>query len=141
MRLSLTYKNKSSSFESSEVFYRIYSVTLKRIQYLATDTQGLIHLLAFLEEITNTKFVKAHNDFQLEELSLFLEKGIFSKSKSLNSLENKETFCKCLCICVAGLNQILKRFPQHYRSLYRLAHFYSKFLDFNVKEYYYFNLE
>ena len=43
-----------------------------------------------------------------------------------------ENFLKCVCICVAGLNQILRRFGQHYRSLYRLAHFYSNFLDFKV---------
>ena len=129
----LTYKNKSSSFESSEVFYRIYSVTLKRIQYLANNEQELSDLLCFLEEITHTKFVRAHSDFQLEELSQFLETNVFATSQIVASLEHRDLFCTCVCICVAGLSQVLKRFPQHYRSLYRLAHFYSKFLDFNVK--------
>jgi hypothetical protein len=128
----LTYKNKSSSFESNEIFYRIYALTLKRIQHFAKDTQYLANLLVFLKQIIASKFVQVHNDLNLEEVSSFLESNIFSKSQMLSQLPDRETFCKCVCICIAGLNQILKRFSQHYRSLYRLAHFYSSFLDFKV---------
>jgi len=128
----LTYKNKNSSFESNEIFYRIYALTLKRIQHFAKDTHYLVNLLVFLKQIVASKFVQVHNDFNLEEVSSFLESSIFAKSQMISQLPDRETFCKCVCICIAGLNQILKRFSQHYRSLYRLAHFYSSFLDFKV---------
>jgi hypothetical protein len=127
----LTYKNKSSSFESNEVFYRIYALTLKR---LSTSTSDLTSLLAFLERVVNEKFVKIHFDFQLEEISSFLNESVFAKSNQIALIEpeqSRATFCKCVCICVAGLSQILKRFSQHYRSLYRLAHFYANFVDFS----------
>ena len=86
----------------------------------------------FLENVTVSRFVKTHNDNQLDEMRVFLEKNVFAVSPIVQTIKNKEIFCKCVSICVAGLNQILKRFSQHYRSLYRLAHFYSKFLDFKV---------
>ena len=128
----LTYKNKSSSFESNEICYRIYVLTLKRISHYLDDAQFLANLLVFLQQVVEFKFVQAHNDFNLEEVSAFLETTVFSKSTLIIHSSNRDTISKCICICVAGLNQILRRFSQHYRSLYRLAHFYSKFLDLRV---------
>ena len=59
----LTYKNKSSSFESNEICYRIYVLTLKRISHYLDDAQFLANLLVFLQQVVEFKFVQAHNDF------------------------------------------------------------------------------
>lgn len=102
---------------------------------LKSTSDEFISLQTFLESVIDTKFVKAHNDFQLEEISPFLNELMSQKFKRISEVSNKEAFLKCICICVAGLNQILRRFTQHYRSLYRLAFFYSKFLDIRCYKY------
>lgn len=120
-----------------KVYYRIYGLTLKKLDSLAltSSSDELSSLQTFLESVIDTKFVKAHNDFQLEEISPFLTELLTQKFKRMADVSNKEAFIKCICICVAGLNQILRRFTQHYRSLYRLAFFYSKFLDLKCYKY------
>lgn len=131
----LTYKTKGNfSVESNEVYYRIYALVLKRIDRLEirSNVEELKSISSFLESIMDTKFVKIHNDFQLEEISLFLIELFKANSKQIYEVEHDDLFVKSVCICIAGLNQILKRFSQHYRSMYRLAHFYSRFLDFQV---------
>jgi hypothetical protein len=134
----ITYKTKSYNYsiESNEIFYRIYTLTLKRIELIGLEPNNDDELKAlknFLEKVASSRFVKTHNDNQLEELGSFLENNVFCNSPIVQAMKNKEIFCKCVAICIAGLNQILKRFSQHYRSLYRLAYFYSKFLDFRVR--------
>ncbi len=131
-----TYKSKSCLYiETNEVFYRMYALTLKRIQKIALKPNSesqLQRISAFLENLTETSFVKSHEDFELETVSMFLQERIFEKSSRLLNIEETDLFINCICLCIAGLFQVLKRFSQHYRSLYRLAHFYSKFLDFRV---------
>jgi hypothetical protein len=132
-----TYRSKSCLYiEINEVVYRMYALTLKRIQRIATRPGGgeaeLQRISEFLENLTDTKFVKLHEDFDLENITMFLQENIFNKSKRLLNIEESDLFINIICICVAGLFQILRRFSQHYRSLYRLAHFYCSFLDFRV---------
>ncbi|CAF0778497.1 unnamed protein product [Brachionus calyciflorus] len=134
----ITYKTKSClNLEANEMFYRIYSLTLKRLEELAFKSNNeneLTQVSNFLETLVETRFVRSHNDFDLDEISVFLQENIFSNSIKLNEIEHKDLFLNCVCICVTGLCQILKRFSQHYRSIYRLAHFYTKFLDFKNLE-------
>ncbi len=92
-------------------------------------------LLTLLESVTETKFVKCHNDFQLDEATLFISELFTTRSKAITEVSNNDTFFSIICICIAGLMQILKRYPQHYRSTYRLAHFYANFLDLNCWDY------
>ena len=129
----ISYKSKScDNLECNEVIYRIYALTLKQIISFNKSEENMKDLYAFLERLTEVKFIKIHEDFSLDETTKFLLNDIFSRSKRINQIPNKDLFLRSVCICVAGLNQILKRFSQHYRSLYRLAHFYSKFLDLRV---------
>ena len=129
----ISYKSKDcNNLECNEVIYRIYTLTLKRLSSFNTSEENMRALCEFLERLTEVKFIKVHDDFSLAETSKFLISDIFSRSKRISQIPNKDLFLNCVCICVTGLNQILKRFPQHYRSLYRLAHFYSKFLDIRV---------
>lgn len=126
----ISYKSKScDNLECNEVIYRIYALTLKRIVTFNTNEESMKRLCAFLESLIECKFVKAHDDLNLEQTATFLEREVFSRSKRIAVIPNKNIFVKCVTICIAGLNQILRRFSQHYRSIYRLAHFYSKFLD------------
>lgn len=129
----ISYKSKScDNLECNEVIYRIYALTLKRLPAFNTSEESMRTLLTFLESIVQVKFVKAHDDFNVADTEKFLVNQVFAKSKFVHSVPNKDVFIKCVVICIAGLNHILKRFSQHYRSLYRLAHFYSKFLDIKV---------
>ncbi|RNA38515.1 calcineurin-binding cabin-1 isoform X1 [Brachionus plicatilis] len=134
----ITYKSKSCyNLEANEMFYRIYTLTLKRLEDIVSKPNcehELSELSNFLENLVDTRFVKAHNDFDLDEISMFLHENVFSSSQKLNDIEHKDLFLNCVCICVTGLGQILKRFSQHYRSLYRLAFFYTKFFDFKNLE-------
>ena len=138
-----TYRSKSCFYiELNEVFYRIYTLTLKRIEKIAQHPKNGIELQkisAFLESLTETKFVKMHDDFDFVDISGFLQEKVFNKSQQLTKIENSDLFINCVCLCVAGLHQILKRFSQHYRSLYRLANFYCKFLDFDVRIHFFSN--
>lgn len=138
----INYKSKNcDNLECNEVIYRIYALTLKRIvAYNNTNGEAnMKSLLEFLERLVEVKYIKVHDDLALEQTAAFLERDVFSRSKRLSSsggttqtMPNKGLFVRCVTICVAGLNQILRRFSQHYRSLYRLAHFYSKFIDLRV---------
>jgi hypothetical protein len=143
----LTYKTKDHlSVEANEVYYRIYALTLKRLTRSVdnlgcfkksewNDEKMSIELLEFLKRIMSTKFVRVHNDFQLNEVSSFLHDHVFPKSRRLAQVNHRSFISQSLCICIAGLNQILKRFGQHYRSIYRLAHFYSHFIDLSNNSY------
>lgn len=149
----INYKSKNcDNLECNEVIYRIYALTLKRIVAFnntststSTSEANMKSLLEFLERLVEVKYIKVHDDLALEQTAAFLERDVFSRSKRLASssssaaggtaaqtMPNKSLFVRCVTICVAGLNQILRRFSQHYRSLYRLAHFYSKFIDLRV---------
>lgn len=128
-----TYKSRSCWYvELNEVHYRIYALTLKRIEDIMHDTDQMRLLSSFLEALTESSFVSAHGDLKLEETTNMMQQFLFDHSQLIETIPNKDLFINCVCICVAGLNQILRRFPQHYRSLYRLAHFYSNCLDFKV---------
>jgi hypothetical protein len=137
----LTYKTKGTlSVESNEMFYRIYALTLKKLDRLSVRYQmneiSATELINFLEKVIEAKFVKIHNDFQIDEISQFIRELFAQSSERINKIKfDQEIFIRCVCICVAGLNQILKRFSQHYRSQYRLAYFYSKFLDLKHYEF------
>lgn len=73
------------------MFYRIYALTLKRLEKLADSkySEEVSNLSNFLESLVETRFVKAHNDFDLIEISQFLDEKIFSKSTKIQQLENK----------------------------------------------------
>ena len=114
-----------------QIYYRIYGLTLKRLEGVSRESSGdeMSGLLSLLEAVMDTKFVKCHGDLQLDEVSLFVSELVTERGSAIASVPNSDTFFSILCICVAGLMQLLKRYPQHYRSQYRLAHFYSSFLD------------
>lgn len=87
-------------------------------------------LVALLEEVAESKFVKCHGDWQLDEVSLFVSELMTrQRSRAMAGVAHSDAFFRVLCLCVAGLMQLLKRYPQHYRSQHRLARFYAGFLD------------
>ena len=73
----------------------MYSLTLKRLENIAARPnceQELSELSNFLESLVETRFVKAHNDFDLDEISIFLNENVFSLSKKLNNIQHKGLF-------------------------------------------------
>ena len=88
----LSYKSKGHlSVESNEVFYRIYTLTLKRIEHLGLNNKikELNELLVFLEDVIQAKFVQKFNDLQFEEIEKYLYENIFPKSQILNRMPCK----------------------------------------------------
>jgi hypothetical protein len=90
----INYKSKNcDNLECNEVIYRIYALTLKRIEGFNSSSSSSENdmkcLLGFLERVSETRFVKAHDDFQLAETSAFLEREVFAKSKRINQIPNK----------------------------------------------------
>ncbi len=69
---------------------------LKRLDKVAilSNPEELRTIYSFLEVIAETKFVKIHNDFQLDEITLFLIELFEKKSKKIYEIENSRKFKK-----------------------------------------------
>ena len=88
----LSYKSKGYfSVESNEVYYRIYTLTLKRVEQLGLTNKAkeLSELLAFLETIMGSKFVQIFNDLQFDEIKEYLLEQIFAKSQLMQDMPCK----------------------------------------------------
>jgi calcineurin-binding protein cabin-1 len=116
-------KSKSSSSQqliTFEIVYRIYAITLKSIR--KTINIDYNKLLSYFNELKNKPFIKAHEDFHYDRVQNFLLKIIDCENVPQ---ELKTAYQECICMCITGLQQILTRFPFHYRALYRVARFYA----------------
>jgi hypothetical protein len=73
-----------------KVYYRIYALVLKRIDKtnISSNQEELKSINSFLEALVETKFVKIHNDFQFEEISIFLIELFKQNSKKIFEIEN-----------------------------------------------------
>ena len=72
-----------------KVYYRIYALVLKRLDKVnfLSNQEELKSINSFLEAIIETKFVKIHNDFQFNEIALFLVNLFETKSKKIFVME------------------------------------------------------
>jgi hypothetical protein len=102
----------------------------------------------FLSNLVQKPFFKAHDDYNFDKISNILVdmttydaneyKGIVWLNKinfEFCFLSLTDSYQNCVCICITGLHQILTRYPQHYRALNRLAHFYANFVNDKVYDF------
>lgn len=61
------------------------------------------------------KVVVAWESYKIDQLIFFFHLDGFMAEEEVSSL---------IALCLAGLEQVVLRFPEHFKSIYRLAHFY-----------------
>ena len=130
------YNPKHLSVEALEIHYRIHACALKSLlSGKNPKIKALTRTKTYLLSALRSPFVKRSEKDKTAAAHPFSEtehaEGVFNCLSDLidmtiEKVENREADIKMTIInlCIFGLKRCLIRFQNHYRSYYRLAHYY-----------------